>query len=616
MIGCNYWGSKYGTEMWANWDPVSVENDLKLLSGVGVKYMRVFPNWRDFQPVHMMRAWANTPREYRLHGKELPKDEFFLDEDCMAHFAEFLGFAEKYGIRFVVSVVTGWMSGMMFTPPALNGKRLMTDPESLKLQIKFVRGFVRRFRESPVIAAWDLGNECNCMESLSDRNAAYLWTATVSNAIRAEDTSRPIMSGMHALSAMPNDVWNIADQGELTDVLTPHPYPSPTVGGDRDVMTEPRTSYIPTFMCEYYSGIGGKPSMIQEQGTFNDMVGNREKAAQFVRVNLCSGWANGSIGYLWWCGFEQCGLTYPPYSWSMVENELGLFDSGFVPKPVAQEMKRMSAVFDALPDLPPKEIDAVCVFSDGHANFLGEGAMCYVLAKQAGFSVTFRHHTQPLPEAKLYIVPCVTGWAPLYQDSLRTLTERARAGASVLVTNAGGLLTDFEALFGMRSDGMRNNSATRRVDFGGYTLPVRQVKEFLLRETTAEVLARDENGNIIFARNRVGKGWMYFLHFPMEKNLYEAEGWIADHEHYPFRRIYAKAAEELLPQKLARSADPDIGVTIHPADGGTAYVVAVNYTGTDRDPAMTFAPHKSREVLYGAEDRVGADDMTVWKLYL
>ena len=159
MIGCNYWGSKYGTEMWANWDGESVDKDLEVLSKYGVKYMRVFPIWRDFQPLHTLYQYANAKREYRLHGKTLMTDEFGLDESCMEHFAEFLGYVKKHGMKVIVSIVTGWMSGRMFTPPALAGKNLILDPEAVMFEIKFVKGFVRRFKDSEVIEHWDLGNE-------------------------------------------------------------------------------------------------------------------------------------------------------------------------------------------------------------------------------------------------------------------------------------------------------------------------------------------------------------------------------------------------------------------------------------------------------------------------
>ena len=52
-VGCNYWGSKWGTLMWRNWDKDSVENDLRVLSAHDIRFLRVFPNWEDFQPLHI-----------------------------------------------------------------------------------------------------------------------------------------------------------------------------------------------------------------------------------------------------------------------------------------------------------------------------------------------------------------------------------------------------------------------------------------------------------------------------------------------------------------------------------------------------------------------------------
>ena len=39
MIGCNYWGSKYGIDMWKYWDEDSIRQDLQALAKYGVKYM-------------------------------------------------------------------------------------------------------------------------------------------------------------------------------------------------------------------------------------------------------------------------------------------------------------------------------------------------------------------------------------------------------------------------------------------------------------------------------------------------------------------------------------------------------------------------------------------------
>lgn len=617
MIGCNYWGSKYGTEMWKYWDGESVEKDLEVLSNYGVRYMRVFPNWRDFQPVETLYACHNAPREYRLHGKTLPTDEFMLDEDCMKHFEDFLGYAKKHGMKLIVSIVTGWMSGRMFTPPALAGKDLMTDPESLKLIMKFVRGFVRRFKDYDVIEYWDIGNETNCCQKIDREEQAYVWTATITNAIRAEDNTRKIQSGLHSIYS--SGVWTIQDQAELCDVLTPHPYPSPTVNGDREIMTAPRTSYVTTQMIEYYSGVGGKPAMIQECGTFNDMVGNKEMAARFMKMCLYSGWANGSLGYIWWCAHEQVLLDYPPYSWSMIERQLGLLYEDYSPKPVALQMKECQDVLSAMPfeELPKKEYDAVCILTgEGWGASLGEKQIPYFLSKQAGLDMTYRNQHQPLPDVPFYIVPSIQGWACLDLECFNTLIERAKNGASVLFTVGNGMITYSEDLFGLTSDGMRNNNSTINVKFGDDVLPVRYEKEYLMRQLTAEVLAKDDNGNVVFSRNKVGEGYFYYLGFPMERMIFNSETYMSDAEKYPFYKIYAKCAEKVIADKFAKSPVPDVGVTVHKFSEKEYVVIAINYSGKDVDPKLDIKPYTKCEVLHGDMNFIPACEMTVLKISL
>lgn len=616
MIGCNYWGSKWGTEMWANWDAESVRNDLKTLAQYGVNTLRVFPNWRDFQPLHKLYGCRGEFSEYRLHGKTLMTDEYGLNADCMAHFAMLLDFAKENGIRLVVSIVTGWMSGRMFVPPALEGKNLITDPEALMLQTKFVRGFVRAFRDREEIVTWDIGNECNCLADAGSREAAYVWTSIITNAIRAEDKSRKIMSGMHGLVNRHNDgYWLIEDQAELCDVLCTHPYPSPSIGGEFDPINGLRTSMIPTAQTNYYASVGGKPCMIQEQGSFSCMVGNNDMAADWLRVNLFSSWANGSAGYLWWCAHEQSELAFPPYTWIMIERELGILNVDLSPKPVALEMKRAAEIIKSLPELPAKKIDAVCIANGGNT-FWGPAATSYLLAKEAGFDLSFRHYKQyTIPCADLYFFPCAKGWQCMPKQVYDTLLSYVRDGASLCISIEDAQFTDSEKVFGLLSDGMQKRTNKKTVDFNGTPLTVAHKTEYLMRPTTAEVLARDEKGNVIFSRNAYGKGFVYYLGFPMEKMLWDAEGVLTDPEAYPYYKIYQTVAAEVLNKQPIRSTTPDIGMTIHPIDEQNCYAVAVNYSATEK--ACNFVLGKGwtiTEVLYGNSETVTNGEMTVLKL--
>ena len=616
MIGCNYWGSKWGTEMWANWDAESVENDLRTLAQYGVNTLRVFPNWRDFQPLCKLYGYIGEFNEYRLHGKYPMTDEYGLDEACMEHFGLLIDYAEKYNIKLVVSIVTGWMSGRLFTPPALEGKNLINDPEALMLEAKFVRGFVRAFRERKAIVAWDIGNECNCMADAGSREAAYVWTAMITNAIRAEDRTRPVMSGMHSLVNRPKDgYWTIEDQGELCDVLCTHPYPSPSTGADVDSISGLRATMIPTAQTNYYASVGGKPCMIQEQGSFSNMLANADMAADWLRVNLFSSWANGSTGYLWWCAHEQSQLAFPPYTWVMIERELGLLRTDLSPKPVALEMKRIAEVIQKLPTLPEKKIDAICI-ANGGKGFWGPAATSYMLAKEAGFDLSFRHYKQhTIPRADLYFFPCAKGWQCMPKETYDTLLDYVRDGASLCISIEDAQLTDCDAVFGLVSDGMQKRTGKKVVDFGGTSLTVAHKTEFLMRPTTAEVLARDEKGNVIFSRNAFGKGYVYYLGFPMEKMIWDAEGMLVDPCANPYYKIYQTVAESVLARKPIRSQTPDIGVTVHPVDENNCYAVAVNYSKDPLPCNLALADGwQIREVLYGDAEQIANGEMTLLSL--
>ena len=129
MIGCNYWASNAGTEMWVNWDEKVIRDDLDILSQNGVEYMRVFPNWRDFQPVVKMYGGGGDFKEYRLKKYSAASNPYFLDDEMLNRFDKFCDICREYGIKLIVSLLTGWMSGGLFIPEALNDKNLFTDPE-------------------------------------------------------------------------------------------------------------------------------------------------------------------------------------------------------------------------------------------------------------------------------------------------------------------------------------------------------------------------------------------------------------------------------------------------------------------------------------------------------
>ncbi len=64
------------------------------------------------------------------------------------------------------------MSGRLFVPPALESRNVITDPIAILWETRFVRAFVRNFKDHPAVLAWDLGNECNCLAPVPNAEAA------------------------------------------------------------------------------------------------------------------------------------------------------------------------------------------------------------------------------------------------------------------------------------------------------------------------------------------------------------------------------------------------------------------------------------------------------------
>ena len=610
MIGCNFWDSKSGTDMWINFDEESLAKDLDALSATGIRYMRCFPNWRDFQPIVALYEWGVRLKEFRLTGDRFPENEFYIEPVMIERFRKFAMMAHERNIKLEVSILTGWMSGRQFCPPALESRNLITDPLALMFEEKFVRGFVTYTKDLPNIVMWGLGNECNCMGRVEKPEESYLWTSTIRNAILAADNTRKIASSMHGLGFYENSPWSIKEQGLLTDMLSTHPYPSRTVGGDVDQANRLRTTMIPTAQCEYYAGLSGKPAMIQESGTFSDMLINREGAADFVRINICSSYANGFNGYYWWCSHEHLKLSKPPYTWSMIERELGLLDIDRKPKPVGKELKRLGDLLDTLPELSPKITDSVIVLSYGQEQ-QPIAITSFILAKRAGLTPAIASCAHEIPKAPLYILPSISGWASLHKEEYDTLIERVKEGATLLITVESGLICEFETVTGLRSYGM---SAGGKGSFtlDGCELPFEYSKKFRLSALGAKIIATAEDGNVVLSENQLGKGKVFFLSFPLEAMLWKRQGaYEAGEPNY--HRIYEIAAKEILEAKPMKCLNPDISLTLHKEVDGY-YAVAVNYMNEIADSKVSLADGWTLEPIYGDFNAVESCGMAVGKI--
>lgn len=609
ILGCNYWASNAGIEMWRQYDVETIHNDLKTLSQYGIKYLRVFPLWRDFQPVKPNFGSRGNVIEYVMENGAQPANDYFLDETMLGRFSEFLDLCDSYGIKLIVGLITGWMSGGLFIPSALYGKKLLTDPLALYFEELFIKGFVGKFKEREAIHAWDLGNECNCMESIPDRFSAAAWTASISNAIHAADPSRPVVSGMSGMTLDGN--WRIQDQARLTDLLTTHPYPLFNKQASMDEMLSLRTSMFATTLTKWYIDLGNKPCLVEEIGTTGPMICGDEQAAAYLRLNLFSVWANGSTGLLWWCNHDQNLLNSFPYTIQIMERELGLLTSKNEPKPALIEMKKFADFLESNPiNLPKAREDGVCLLTRAQDHW-SVSYMTHILAKSIGLNLKFSYVCEgELPDANLYIMPSVNSWVYMYKNTFEALQQKVFNGADLYISYGNAHIQDFEEFVGLKVIDSCICNQKLSVEMDGKVCSFHQPAVRRFTPTSATVLYADSNGNPFLTVNQYGKGRVFFVAAPIESELAEIHNGFDGTAERIYETIF-KDHIDALPLGLQAK---DVVFTLHPTSDGT-YLVAINHSGSEKPLNLDLkGNYEIENVLYGDEETIKPYDACILKL--
>lgn len=612
--GANYWASHAGTGMWRDWQPETIRADFVALRQNGLQILRVFPLWSDFQPLHLLTGGSGRPVEFRFGEQPLPDTpagQAGLDETMLGRFRELADLAHESGFRLIVALINGWMSGRLFLPPAFYNRNPISDPLVIQWQVRFARHFVAAMRDHPAIAAWDLGNECNVMGQDPTSEQAWLWTSALAGAIRSADPSRPVVSGMHSLSAEPGQPWGIRDQAEHTDFLTTHPYPIFTPHIGLDPANTIRPILHATAESRFYADIGGKPCFAEEMGTTGPGILADSLAGDFARASLFSLWAHGCRAALWWCAFDQTHLEPAPYDWCPVEHELGLLTRERAAKPTLQAFAEFRHFLDQFQqDLPEHTSEATCILTQGQDQW-GVADAAFLLAKQAGLDLRFRMSDQALPETPLYLLPSPRGLTSLCRRHWLALLERIQTGATLYISLDDAVLSGLNEAAGVEL--LTRAQANRPFSYsvGGDASPGDVIASpgktrFTLRPTRAEVLLSDRSGVPVLTRADYGQGQVYLLTHPLELEQTLTPGAFKQPAAYRIYEIISQAARG---GRICQKTSPHIGVTEHPVSAQERILVLVNYDSeTSHAPFRLASGWEVTQIHYGTATEIPARD--------
>ncbi len=422
-LGANFWSRTGGPLMWTSYDPAVVREELRVLADHGLNLTRSFFYWPDFHP---------TPDT--------------LDEQCIAHFQDFLDAHLEIGMTTVPTFLVGHMSGENWDPAWRGGRDLYSDIWFVGRQSWYVRELTSRFAEHPAIAGWLITNEMPIYGGEAPRPIVAAWAEILVNAVRAGGGTQPVSVGDGAWGIETtghDNGFSAVDLAPITDFIGPHVYRMET--------DQIRQHLKAAFIAELCA-ISDQPVIMEEFGLTSDFV-SPAGAASYYRQLLYNTLLAGATGWIAWNNTDYDTIIgQRPYSHHPFELHFGITDATGKPKPPLLELAAFADTLGSidLPNARRAPVDAAIVVGSSLAAdypFTNESErqlivaateQSYIAAHEAHIPVAVVREAEDggIPTGYgLYLLPSVK---QLTGPSWVQLQELARGGATVYASYCAG----------------------------------------------------------------------------------------------------------------------------------------------------------------------------------
>ena len=400
VLGVNYWPRRKAMYWWSNFDPGEVRDEFALIRGLGLRLVRIFLLWDDFQP---------TPDT--------------VSHACLEYLTKVGDIAADHRLTLDVTFFTGHMSGPNWAPrwlldesappPAgrqvVSGGRVVscgyrnpyTDAVALQAENLLLDAVVGALHDHPAIGLWNLGNEPDLFAWPPDAAAGRAWVRERVARIRAIDRQHPITCGLHIDSLHRDNGLRVDQVFAETDVAVMHAYPMYLHWA-----RSPLDPDLVPFTCALTSALCGKPTLMEEFGGCTagpgepsqtwewtaygrprkQFMASEEDLAAYIEAVLPRLVAVGATGALVWCFADYAPELWdrPPCDEARHERFFGLVRPDGTLKPHAEVLRAFAARNPQVQPEAPRRLTGVPAPDEFYANPMPHLLRCYEQFVAAG----------------------------------------------------------------------------------------------------------------------------------------------------------------------------------------------------------------------------------------
>lgn len=134
---------------------------------------------------------------FQLHDPSTGTNTINTGPDGLQRLDYVVSAAEKYGVKLIVPLVNNWddYGGMSAYINAYGGTHTgwYTNEKIQSVYQAYIKAVVSRYRDSPAIFSWELGNEPRCQGCNTD--VIYNWATKTSAYIKSLDANHMVSTG-------------------------------------------------------------------------------------------------------------------------------------------------------------------------------------------------------------------------------------------------------------------------------------------------------------------------------------------------------------------------------------------------------------------------------------